>query len=295
MQKSLVIVVTGTSRGIGKGITNVLLQQTLDRPLVVYATSRSGANTEGEVANPNIIEYHKLDITDPASISSFFKRVRMGHGAADVLINNAAVSNDYRENPEYAAQTIRNNYVGTRDMCKAFLAQPDLRFGARIVNITSGLNGVSTYGTELQQKFRKASMIADIDDLATKYIEDTSSGPECQEAAGWGAKARSYKVSKALINTLTVVLAQQNPKVMINSCCPGWVDTEMGRQGQGRPPKTPEQGAQTAVRCAIGDLGPGGDKDGALGQDSDEVSGKFYENESIVVVGWGKSKLWLET
>lgn len=295
MQNNLVIVVTGTSRGIGKGITKVLAQQHLDRPLVVYATSRSGADLGFEAMNPNVIKYLKLDTTDHASISFFFEQVRQDHGAADVLVNNAAVSNDYRENPEYAAETVWNNYGGTRNICEAFLKQPNLRPGARIVSITSGLNGLSTYGTDLQQKFREAWTIADIDVLAHKYLEDMSAGPVAQQSAGWGTKARSYKVSKALINALTVVLAKQYPKVMINSCCPGWTDTEMGKQGQGTPPKTPEEGAQTAVRCAIGDLGPAGDDDGGLGKKSDELSGRFYENDSIVAAGWGKGKRWMET
>jgi carbonyl reductase 1 len=39
------------------------------------------------------------------------------------------------------------------------------------------------------------------------------------------SKPKSYQVSKALINALTVVLAKENPGVMVNCCCPGWVDT----------------------------------------------------------------------
>jgi carbonyl reductase 1 len=295
MSESLVIVVTGSSRGIGEGITKVLAAQDVGRSLVIYATSRSGVDTGIEASSPHKVHYRKLDTTDQKSIGSFFDQVLKEHSAIDILINNAAVSNDYRETPEYASQTIWNNYGGTRDMCAAFLSQPRIRPGARIVNTTSGLNGLSTYGTALQQKFRAASTIADIDSLANEYLSAMSAGPEAQEAAGWGTKARSYKVSKALINTLTVVLAQQHPNVLVNSCCPGWVNTEMGKQGQGTPPKTPEQGARTAVRCAIGDLGPRGDGDGGLGSGSERVSGTFFENENIFVPGWGAAKLWMET
>jgi carbonyl reductase 1 len=295
MSESLVIVVTGCSRGIGKGITTVLAQQDVGRPFIIYATSRSGVDTGIEALSHHKVHYNKLDTTDQASIASFFEQVLKEHGAIDVLINNAAVSNDYRETPEYASQTVWNNYGGTRDMCAAFLSQPSIRPGARIVNTTSGLNGLSTYGTNLQQKFRDASTVADIDSLANEYLSAMTASHESQEAAGWGTKARSYKVSKALINTLTVVLAQKYPNVLVNSCCPGWVNTEMGKQGQGTPPKTPEEGARTAVRCAIGDLGPQGDADGRLGADSEKVSGRFYENENIMVPGWGAAKLWMET
>lgn len=290
MPENLVIIVTGTSRGIGKGITNVLAEQKLDRPLVIYATSRSGNDTKIPSVSPNVVHYAKLDTTDHNSIKALFDQVVKTHGAVDVLINNAAISDD-----DHEEKTVCNNYCGTRDMCDAFLSQSTIRPGARIVNVTSGLNALSTYGEGVQNMIRSASTVEDIDAIMEKYLQDMAGGREAQEAAGWGTGARSYKVSKALINTLTVVLAKQHPDVLINSCCPGWTNTDMGKQGKGTPPKTPEQGAQTAVRCAIGDLGAGGDGDGGLGKESESVSGRFYENENIVAVGWGSSKQWMET
>jgi len=296
MSDSLVVVVTGSNRGIGKGIAQLIAKQKLQRPLTIYATSRTGSDTGIEVLAPNKVHYSALDTTDSSSIKSFFQDVLKSHPAIDILINNAAVANDYRENPEYAAQTIWTNYGGTRDMCEAFLAQPNIAPGARIVNLTSGMNALSTYyGSNLQTQFRAASTIADTDALAKAYLEDMSSGPDAQARAGWGTGSRSYKVSKALINTLTIVLAQQHPNVLVNCCCPGWTNTEMGKQGKGTPPKTLEQGAMTAVRLAIGDLGPKGENDGGLGKETERVSGMFYENENIVVPGWGKGKMWRET
>jgi NAD(P)-dependent dehydrogenase (short-subunit alcohol dehydrogenase family) len=295
MSNSLVIIVTGTSRGVGKGITTLLAQQKLYRPLIIYATSRGGVDTSIEAISPNKVKYGSLDITDPTSIQAFFGEVLNEHASIDVLINNAAVSNGYRENPEFAAQTIWNNYGGTRDMCKAFLSQPNIPSGARIVNLTSGFNALSTYGPDLQSRFRQASTIADIDALAKDYLNDMKSGPEVQERAGWRSGPRSYHVSKALINALTIVLSQQHPNVLVNCCCPGWTDTDMGKQGNGTPPKTPEEGAMTAVRLAIGELGPAGDEDGGLGKDTERLSGLFYENENIMAKDWGKAKKWLET
>jgi carbonyl reductase 1 len=293
MSDPLVIVVTGSNRGVGKGITTLLAQQHLSRPFLIYATSRLGTDTGIKAIPPNEVRYSALDITDRSSIQSFFQQVLQEHNVIDILINNAAVANDYRETPEFAAQTIWTNYGGTRDMCNTFLSQPHMRPGARIVNLTSGHNALSTYGTDIQSQFRGATKIADIDALATTYLDDMSNGQDAQQRSGWGEGARSYKVSKALINTLTVVLAQQHPGVLINCCCPGWVNTDMGKQGHGTPPKSLEEGARTAVRLAIGDLGQGGDEDGGLGRESERVSGMFYENENIVVPGWGKAKLWL--
>jgi carbonyl reductase 1 len=292
MSSPLIIVVTGSSRGIGKGIATVLATQDIGRPIIIYATSRSGTSTGIETPHFNTVRYAKLDTTDRSSIASFFAHAIQDHGAVDILINNAAMADE--STPDHAEQTVWNNYGGTRDMCEAFLSQPNLRPGARIVSMTSGLNNLSSYGDAIQDSIRKASSVADVDAIAKAYIADMRAGPEVEERAGWADKARSYKVSKALINTLTVVLAKRYPGVMINSCCPGWVNTNMGKLGGATPPKTPEEGAQTAVRCAIGDLGKGGDEDGGLGNEGEKVSGRFYENDNIMVPGWGKSKLWME-
>jgi carbonyl reductase 1 len=293
MSDPLVIIVTGSSRGIGKGITNVLAQQNIGRPMIIYATSRSGSNTGIEVAHSNSVRYSKLDITDHHSIESLFSQVLKEHGAVDVLINNAAVAS-LGENHEIAARNISTNYGGTAMMCREFLRQPALRPGARIVNMTSGLNALSTYGANVQQSFRAVSRVTDIDALAQSYLAAQRAGPEAVVRAEWQPNS-SYKVSKALINTLTVVLSREHPNVLINCCCPGWVNTDMGNLAPGKPPKTPEEGARTAVRCAIGDLGSAGNADGGLGKEGESLSGRFYENDNVIVPGWGNAKIWMET
>lgn len=290
-----VIVVTGSNRGVGRGIVQLLANQPLQRPLIIYATSRSGIDSGIRTSSLNQVLYRKLDITDRASIHTFFESALKEHGAIDVLVNNAAVTNDHQETPELAAQTVWTNYGGARDLCEAFLAQPTIRPGARIVNVTSGYNRLQTYGPQLQKAFRDADDIDDLNKLAAAYLDSVHRGPDAQEQAGWGSGARSYKVSKALINTLTVVLGRKHPDVLVNCCCPGWCDTAMGNTTRGTPPKTPEEGARVPTRLAVGDLGPRGDEDGSLGKVSDDITGHFYENVDIVVPGWGTAKLWLES
>ncbi|KAH7355473.1 hypothetical protein BKA66DRAFT_475463 [Pyrenochaeta sp. MPI-SDFR-AT-0127] len=295
MASNMVIVVTGSNRGIGKAIVQLLAKQQHERPLTIYATSRAGIDTKIQVSSPNEIRYRKLDISDPPSIQSFFTLTIEEHSAVDILINNAAVYNDYRETLEYATETVSTNYGGTRDMCETFLSQANKnkKSGSRIVNVTSGYNSLSNYGPQLQDKFSSIESISDVDALAESYLDAVKRGQDAQQQEGWGSGARSYKVSKALINALTIVLAQQNLDSSVNCCCPGWVDTEMGNRAQGSPPKTPEEGARIPVRLAIGDLGPEGNADGGLGKESRKVSGMFYENENITDRGWGKAELWL--
>lgn len=47
----------------------------------------------------------------------------------------------------------------------------------------------------------------------------------------------TYDVSKAAENAITMILARDNPGLLVNCCCPGWVDTGLGDQA-GPPPKT---------------------------------------------------------
>ena len=53
--------------------------------------------------------------------------------------------------------------------------------------------------------------------------------------------------------TRAIALEQQRngSKTLINSCCPGYVATDMTRGGG---VKTPDEGAQTPVLLALGDI-----------------------------------------
>lgn len=293
MRNELVLVVTGANRGVGKGIVELLAKQKLEQPLTIYATSRSGSKADIETEVLNEIRYRKLDIADSLSIETFFNTILSEVSSIDVLINNAAVTNDHQETPALAEETIWNNYGGTRDMCKAFLSQPQLKVDSRIVNITSSFNHLSSYGSDIQGRFMSVKIIVDLNAIAEAYLDATRQGQDVQQRAGWGSGSRSDKVSKALINALTILLANQNPEVTINCCCPGWIDTDMGRKANGIPPKTTVEGARIPARLAIGHLGEEGNEDGKLGSSSPSISGLFFENDTIIDRGWGRGKLWL--
>jgi len=70
---------------------------------------------------------------------------------------------------------------------------------------------------------------------------------------GFGDKGQGYSVSKACVNAITAILARENPGLVINACCPGWVDTDMGGI-MGKPPKEPSKNALRPVhvyrKCA---------------------------------------------
>jgi carbonyl reductase 1 len=293
MSKKL-IVVTGANRGIGQGIIQLLAKTQHQPPLTIYATSRAGSDLGIQTKYDNEIHYSKLDVGDKSSITAFLQSTLKDNPHIDVLINNAGINNNNNETAELAAQTIDVNYRGTKAMCELFLSQGGMsrNNGSRIVNVSSTACQLSNYSQPVQGKFHAAKSTADIDAIAEAYVSTVQQGPSAQKEAGFGSgDAISYQVSKALINALTVVLAKENPDVLVNCCCPGWVNTDMGHQ-VGKPPKTLEEGARIPVRLAIGELGKKGDDGGALGEGTEKVSGRYFGNEGVTETGWGKDRNW---
>jgi NAD(P)-dependent dehydrogenase (short-subunit alcohol dehydrogenase family) len=78
-------------------------------------------------------------------------------------------------------------------------------------------------------------------------IVNVSSGYGAMNELGAGAPA--YRISKAALNALTCILADElrGTGIKVNAACPGWVHTEMGGPDA---PRTPAQGADTAVWLA---------------------------------------------
>ena len=80
--KGKVALVTGASRGVGKGVALELAES----GAVVYVTGRS--ITEGIFAASKRIITVRCDHTDDQDVESVFKRVMKEHGRLDILVNN---------------------------------------------------------------------------------------------------------------------------------------------------------------------------------------------------------------
>jgi carbonyl reductase 1 len=268
------------NRGIGLEVCKLLLSKSTStgQPIHLFAASRSGKPLNLDPGSHHTISYPKLDISDSSSITSLANSIE----AADVLINNAGVNLDQPYNLANASQTLLINYLGTLEMCETFLpvlkanSTPEAR--SRIVNLSSIASSLKAYSPEIQARFRSASSsltLSELDGLAEEYLAAVSKGRESRD--GFGGPGRSYSFSKACVNAFTFILARENPDVLINACCPGWVSTDMGRL-IGRPPKKPEDGAKIPVRLAIGDVG--------------DVSGAYWANSSIRGKGDGEVQEW---
>jgi NAD(P)-dependent dehydrogenase (short-subunit alcohol dehydrogenase family) len=218
----LVALISGSNRGIGREIARELAA--LGHHVIVTARNAgAAADVAAELADDGrlAVQGEQLDVTDPTSVERIGARVKAEPGRLDVLVNNAGVMGKAATTAataplDDAHRTMETNLFGAWRLTQALL--PLLRASprARIVNVSSG-----------------AGQLADMN-------------------GGYPG----YRLSKAALNALTRVLSNEEPGILVNSMCPGWVRTDMGGAGA---PRSVEEGADTAVWLAtLPDDGPTG-------------------------------------
>ena len=123
----------------------------------------------------------------------------------------------------------------------------------------------SKYSESIRSAFSLSKTIDDVTKLMEAFKSAVKEGKERER--GWPSAA--YAVSKSGITGMTRAIAlqhkQQGGKVLVNSCCPGWVNTDMTKH---RGTKTVDEGAQTPVHLALGDIGT--------------KHGEFWQDERII-------------
>jgi NAD(P)-dependent dehydrogenase (short-subunit alcohol dehydrogenase family) len=220
-----VAVVTGANRGIGLEICRQLATQ---GDIHVVLTSRD--DSKGKAAAKKLardgaeVEFRTLDVTKERSVKALADFMASAHGRCDVLVNNAGILADPRgsrfldSKVETYRETLDVNLFGALMMAQAIAPLMQKRRYGRIVNLSSGLG----------------------------------------QLADMGVGSPAYRISKTALNALTRILAAElkDSGILVNSMCPGWVQTGMGGP---TAPRTVKQGADTAVWLAtLPDAGPTG-------------------------------------
>jgi len=242
-----IIAVTGTNKGIGEAIVRILLAQ----GHTVIATARDpklGAQAmEKWKSVKGTVKFVPCDITKKADVENLraFIESECG-GRLDSLINNAgfAFKGDIFGADE-AEQTIAINYTGAKMMCEALLpllAKSPL--GGRCVNIASQAGARRSFSKGLQAQFSHPKLtIPELDALMRQFPQAIRDGDFREK--GWPESM--YQTSKLGEIALTKVLARTHPEVIVTSCCPGYVATEMSSH---MGSLTVEEGADTPVFLA---------------------------------------------
>lgn len=228
-----VALVTGASTGLGLETCRQLIAR--GWAVVLTALSKEDAETAAaglrEERPGATIAGHELDVTsvDQARAAATFVKERFGR--LDTLVNNAAILLEYElpgaleVDPEIVRRTFGTNTLGVLTVSQAMIPLLRASRGGNLVNLSSGLGSIATMG----------------------------------------ARFTGYRLSKAAINALTLMLHAElaGSGIRVNAVCPGHVKTPFG--GPMATREIPE-GAQGIVWAAtLGEGGPSGGffRDGA--------------------------------
>jgi NAD(P)-dependent dehydrogenase (short-subunit alcohol dehydrogenase family) len=220
-----VALVTGANRGIG----NEVARQLAGLGYEVLLSARDGAKAnaaaeEIKESTEGVVRALTLDVADVAGIERAAGWVGSEVGRLDVLVNNAGVGTDFGvsgTDPDFDAvqRALDTNFFGAYRLTVALLGLLRESEHPRIVNVSSGMGGVAEMG-------------------------------------GWSP---GYRVSKAALNAMTRILSTElkDEGILVNSACPGFVNTDMG--GPMGAKKPVEDGAKGIVWLAtLSDDGPTG-------------------------------------
>lgn len=186
-----VAVVTGASRGIGRGIALALARE---GAMTVVNYNGSAARAE-EVVN-TIQESGgraaavQCDVSDFEAAKEFYANVVKEYGRIDILVNNAGITRDnliMKMSEEEFQSVIQTNLAGTFHGVK-FVSRPMMKQrGGRIINIASVAGVVGNMGQA------------------------------------------NYSASKAGVIGLTKSMAKElaSRNITVNAIAPGFVETEM--------------------------------------------------------------------
>jgi NAD(P)-dependent dehydrogenase (short-subunit alcohol dehydrogenase family) len=216
-------VVTGGNRGIGLEICRQLAQQGIKVVLTARNSEQGRAVADHLRHDGADVLFHPLDITDRQQIQALVEYIYANVGHLDILINNAGVYLDRQQpaltiTPDLITQAIQTDVCGTFAMCQAVIPLMRIQHYGRIVNLSS-----------------RTSHMDQMNNLGL-----------------------TYKISKAALNVLTVVLSKEmeGENILINAVNPGWIRTDMGGE-QGTLSTT--EGARGPVWLAtLPDDGPTG-------------------------------------
>lgn len=260
------IVVTGANKGIGRAIAEGILAEH-DDTFVLLGSRDAGrgraAVDEIVAARPALRERVRLlvlDVSSDASVAAAATTVREAFEEAHPLygvVNNAGVGGRSRD----LERVLEVNARGVHRVCEAFLPLLDPERG-RIVNVTSaaGPSFVSRCSPRMQRFF----LDPDTDWAALSGLMEECvalRGDEAAFAERGLADGEPYGLSKAIANTWTQHLAAREPRLRINACTPGWIETDMTRAHVGASGQTaadlgmkqPADGARSPLFLLFGD------------------------------------------
>ena len=178
-----VSVVTGGSRGLGKGIAHALLKAG-SKVVIVGRDNNRLENTVNEFKDEGLLAFgYQSDVGKRDEINKLFEYVNNDFGSIDVLVNNAGVTQSapLTEYPdEVWWQTLSVDLYAPFALCRVFSPLMAKNGGGSIINITSinaerGFSDNPAYAASKGGLRQLTNALAN--DLATSNIRVNTVGP----------------------------------------------------------------------------------------------------------------------
>ena len=161
-----VVLVTGSSRGLGASIAKVFLE---NKDIVYVNYKSSKKNAENLCKNYELAIPFKCDVSNESEVEKMINKIKEEQGHLDIIINNAGIAKDSLVTDKTKLtfiEVLATNLIGPFLVCK---------YGVKIMNKGCIINVASTNGIDtyypysLDYDASKAGLISLTHNLAVEY------------------------------------------------------------------------------------------------------------------------------
>ena len=260
------ILITGANKGIGLATVAKLLDSYDETFLLLGSRdSKKGQEALNSLVDSqpewrDRLDLIQIDVGQDVSVKSAAEEVAKKFGRTSsplyAIVNNAGIGNSKLG----LNKILQVNTYGPKRVCDAFLPLLDPSIG-RVVNVTSASGPTYLAGCSEEVKKILTSPEVSWTEIEEFMQECLKSSSESERTVDQDSEIGSaYGISKACTNAYTIYLARENPKLTINACTPGFIETDLTRpmaEDNSKSPaemgmKSPEEGASASIFLLMG-------------------------------------------